>query len=159
MVDRETVEEFKRRVTPAATGLIVAGLLGFMGNCVLGFALPSIRQNQGPVRRPVGMDDDTFAAYESGRDAAVFLDCCGLTLPCLFVFPLIMLGGFQMVRMQTYWLAVTAAILAMLPCSAACVVNLPLGIWALVVLLNPEIRGAFYGRYPLDPSFSPPGMQ
>src|SRR5262249_34964754 len=39
----------------------------------------------------------------------------------------------------------TAAILAMLPCTPACFVGLPMGIWALFVLLDPKVRAAFEG--------------
>jgi hypothetical protein len=38
----------------------------------------------------------------------------------------------------------TAAILAMIPClSSCCIVGLPLGIWALVVLSKPEVKSEF----------------
>jgi hypothetical protein len=37
----------------------------------------------------------------------------------------------------------TACILAMIPCSACCLLGIPLGIWGLVVINNPEVRGAF----------------
>lgn len=39
-----------------------------------------------------------------------------------------------------------AAILAMIPCvSPCCLLGLPLGIWALIVLLKPEVKAAFQG--------------
>lgn len=37
----------------------------------------------------------------------------------------------------------TSAILALLPCSLVCIIGIPVGVWALVVLLNPEVREAF----------------
>jgi hypothetical protein len=59
---------------------------------------------------------------------------------------LILLGGIQMLRMRSYGLALFSAILAAVPClsgSACCCLGEGIGIWALVVLLNPEVRAAF----------------
>ena len=37
-----------------------------------------------------------------------------------------------------------ATIIAMVPCiSPCCLVGLPIGIWALVVLMKPEVKAAF----------------
>jgi hypothetical protein len=56
----------------------------------------------------------------------------------------IFLGARKMQSLQSYGLAMTAAILAMLPCvSPCCLVGLPIGIWALVVLSDAEVKGAF----------------
>jgi hypothetical protein len=32
----------------------------------------------------------------------------------------------------------------MLPCSICCLVGLPIGIWAVVVLSKPEVKGTFH---------------
>ena len=55
----------------------------------------------------------------------------------------IALGGWKMWNLKWYGLALRAAVLAMLPCTAGCFLGLPFGIWALVVLLDPEVRAAF----------------
>jgi hypothetical protein len=59
---------------------------------------------------------------------------------------LILLGGIQMLRLRSYGLAVFSSILVALPCisgSACCCLGEGIGIWALVVLMNPEVRAAF----------------
>ena len=57
---------------------------------------------------------------------------------------LIILGGVKMKQLRSYGLAMTATILAMIPCtSPCCVLGLPIGIWALVVLNNAEVKSAF----------------
>ena len=63
----------------------------------------------------------------------------------LIVIPslLILAGGFQMLRLQSYRLAIIAAIVALLPCSPAWLLGLPLGIWALVILARRDVRAAF----------------
>jgi hypothetical protein len=56
----------------------------------------------------------------------------------------IILGALKMKNLQSYGLAKTSSILALIPCiSPCCCITLPFGIWALVVLNRPEVRAAF----------------
>ena len=56
----------------------------------------------------------------------------------------IVFGAMKMKNLQSYALAMTAAILALIPCfTACCLIGIPFGIWALVVLLKPEVKAAF----------------
>lgn len=56
----------------------------------------------------------------------------------------IFMGASKMEKLQNHSFAFTAAILAMLPCvSPCCILGLPLGIWALVVLNKPEVKSQF----------------
>ena len=51
----------------------------------------------------------------------------------------------QMKALENYPLALTASILAIIPClSPCCLVGLPIGIWAIVVLSKPEVKAAFH---------------
>ena len=52
-------------------------------------------------------------------------------------------GGWRMMLLKSYGLAMVAAIVALLPCTFGWFLGLPIGIWALVTLLNDEVRGAF----------------
>lgn len=54
-----------------------------------------------------------------------------------------LLGGLQMYKLRHWPLAITGAITAMLPIGSCFCVGLPIGIWALVVLLNQDVRQAF----------------
>src|SRR5262249_48861747 len=48
---------------------------------------------------------------------------------------LIIVGGIKMMGLSGYGLAMTASILAMIPCtSPCCILGLPFGIWSVVVL-------------------------
>jgi hypothetical protein len=48
-------------------------------------------------------------------------------------------------KLDSYGLAMTASIVALIPCiSPCCVVGLPIGIWALVILSKPEVKSAFH---------------
>jgi hypothetical protein len=56
----------------------------------------------------------------------------------------ILLGAARMQSLQNYQFAFTTSILAMLPCvSPCCVLGLPFGIWAMVVLNRPEVKSQF----------------
>jgi predicted Zn finger-like uncharacterized protein len=53
-------------------------------------------------------------------------------------------GALRMLQLRNYGLALTASILAMLNFgNCCCVLGIPFGIWALIVLLRPEVRAAF----------------
>ncbi len=53
------------------------------------------------------------------------------------------IGAVKMRRLELYPLVVITTVTAMLPCSPGCLIGLPCGIWALVVLSRAEIRAAF----------------
>lgn len=60
-----------------------------------------------------------------------------IALICLF-------GSLRMMNLRSYGLALTAALLMLLPCgTCCCCVNVGAGIWALVVLSKPEVKAAF----------------
>lgn len=57
----------------------------------------------------------------------------------------IFFAALKMKKLENHTLAVTGAVLAMIPCiSPCCWLGLPFGIWALVVLNKPEVKGAFH---------------
>ncbi len=55
---------------------------------------------------------------------------------------LIIYGGIQMTRASSYSFCVIAAVLAMLP-TGCWLVTLPLGVWAIVILLDNNVKGEF----------------
>lgn len=64
---------------------------------------------------------------------------------------LILAGGVQLFRGRGRGLGMTSSVLAMIPCfsSCACVLGIPVGIWALVVLGGADAKAAFAaGRRP-----------
>jgi hypothetical protein len=57
---------------------------------------------------------------------------------------IVLLGASKMQKLQNHQFALTASIVAMLPCiSPCCIFGLPAGIWALVVLNRPEVKSQF----------------
>lgn len=62
----------------------------------------------------------------------------GMCLAGLMVF-----GGVQMRSLKGYGIAIAACVVGMLPCTNCCCVTLPIGIWALTILMKPEIKASF----------------
>jgi hypothetical protein len=57
----------------------------------------------------------------------------------------ILLGAIRMQQLTSHGFAMAAAIIAMIPClSPCCLLGLPFGIWALVVLSKPEVKSQFH---------------
>jgi hypothetical protein len=57
---------------------------------------------------------------------------------------LMLAGGVQMARLKMWGLALTASILALMPCNCPfCFVGIPLGIWGITMLCLPAVRKAF----------------
>jgi hypothetical protein len=136
--DRQMAES---AVSGPAIGLIVSGVLGVLLNIffiiaqVFGFAahmfdnLPN--QNPELVRM----------MQTSGGAMAILFGVLRIALSGLTIY-----GGIKMKSLQQYGLAMTAAILAVIPCCVlgpCCCISLPLGIWALVILCKPEVKSHF----------------
>jgi hypothetical protein len=62
----------------------------------------------------------------------------------LIMSVVIFMGAMKMKKLESYNFALAGTIIAMVPCiSPCCLVGLPIGIWALVILMKPEVKSAF----------------
>jgi hypothetical protein len=119
-----------------AIGLIVVAILGVLfaiisliKNLLMGGSIPANSQIQLPAW--VNMLSGTIGVVLS----IIGILMCGV----------ILLGGMKMKKLESYGLAMTVSIIAMIPClSPCCLIGLPIGIWALVVLSKPEVKSAFH---------------
>jgi hypothetical protein len=121
---------------PAIALMIVGGLecLVALANLFSAALISPARQAQGPWRQM-----PPWANAMSSGPLLVVAAVLGILLGGLILF-----GAIKMKKLQSYGLAMTASIVAMLPCSLCCVIGLPLGIWSLVVLSKPEVKSAFH---------------
>jgi hypothetical protein len=100
----------------------------------------------------------------AGKDAANDLPGFGVSavwmLVCLAASGLIAYAGWQMRQLKSWGLSMAGAIVAMIPCiSLCCLLGLPIGIWAILVLIDEDIKRAFAtgGAYVPPPGgFGPP---
>lgn len=87
----------------------------------------------------MGEGNERLVAMASGG-MGVFFSLVGLAMAGLVFF-----GASKMMKLELYGLAIAASVIAMIPCvSPCCLLGLPIGIWALVVLLNNEVKTAFH---------------
>jgi hypothetical protein len=120
------------RVAAPAIGLIITGSLGLLMQCI------------GTVRTFFMLQDFPKAvandpAFMAMGGAQLVIGLLGVVLNILII-----VGGVKMRRLESHGLAMAAAILAMIPClSPCCLLGLPFGIWAIVVLSSDEVRAAF----------------
>jgi hypothetical protein len=115
--------------------LIVTGALGLAGQ-ILGM-VGAVVQMAVPAAAP----DPEMMPFGPAFGPAVNLGFgfVGLALAILVIF-----GAVKMKNLENYALAMTSAIVAMIPCiSPCCCLGLPFGIWALVVLCDGQVQAAF----------------
>ncbi len=62
---------------------------------------------------------------------------------CVGISIVILLGGWRVRQRRSYSLGIVSAVLVMLPVNLTCCVGIPVGVWALVVLLNDDVRKSF----------------
>jgi len=132
-----------------AIGLIVAGVLNAI--CGIYFVASALIQySAGALNRSFSMDSERIGFYIG------FWGTAALGVLGFLVAPVIIFGAIQMLRGRSFGLSRTAAILAVIPLTSCCfVVGVPFGIWALVVLSQPDVKALFRGEIS-QPQFYPP---
>lgn len=128
-----------QRVKAPAMGMIVTGALGVVANLV--GAVLALLPGSG-----FGADPEMYR--EMGLEGFEFMGgpafAIGQTAIGLAITVVIILGGLKMRQLESYGLALTASILAWIPCtSPCCIISIPFGIWAFVVLLDKNVKQAF----------------
>jgi hypothetical protein len=67
-------------------------------------------------------------------------------VPLLVGLPLsgaLILGGWKMMRLELFWLALIVSVVATLPCHVGFILGLPVGLWSLAVLSRSDVKTAF----------------
>ncbi|MGE5194681.1 MAG: hypothetical protein ACM3U2_19495 [Deltaproteobacteria bacterium] len=76
-----------------------------------------------------------------------------------FVIGIVMIiGALKMMRLESHRWAMTASILALLPCSPVSLLGLAAGIWSLIVLSRPGVAAAFEAQEAARRGDLAPGM-
>jgi hypothetical protein len=81
-------------------------------------------------------------AAEGGMDEEDMFVVVLLPIFLLKSIPVIY-GGLQMMKLRNYAAAMTATIITFLPCCYCYLIELPIAIWALVVLCDYHVRAVF----------------
>jgi hypothetical protein len=122
-----------------AIGLLVTAILGLIA-VALGLIVNVLTLVGVPIGMH-GMSDPQMQKYfnMAGGGFGIIQNIIGAVIGVL-----IWRGAAKMKALENHQFAFTASILAMLPCiSPCCLLGLPFGIWALVVISKPEIKSQF----------------
>jgi hypothetical protein len=162
-----SVERARARVRVPAVLLILTGAVGLLLTAVNLINYPNLGAQLdaqfGEMKDKIDKDPkltddqkqeqkDFLGKFRDGTEQAAL----PVYLVHAVVALVVLLGGVKMLSLSGRGLAITGSVLAMIPCvnSLCCILGLPVGIWALVVLSNPEVKAAF-GAAARDP-YAPP---
>ncbi len=127
------------RVAGPATALLVMAILGIVWQ-LLGMALTMLQfALVGPFQP---------GAQDMPPELQVFSGAIGMVAGVVSVglAIVIIVGALKMKRLEHHGWAMAAAIIAVIPCfsSCCCLLEIPFGIWALVVLSDQSVKAAFH---------------
>ena len=121
-------------------GLIIAGVLNAVTGLYL-LASTLIQYSRGALNPRFSSEAEQFGFYIG------FWGTGALGILGFLVAPVIIYGAIQMMRGRSFGLSRTAAILAVIPLTSCCfLLGIPFGIWALVVLSQPDVKSLFRGE-------------
>jgi hypothetical protein len=145
----------KGRVQAPAIALIVVGILNLLGvgygvfNGAMVTFTPANRLHQQMLEMyqqfPQMQAELNKRSPDELKTQAMFMNWIAVVLG-LVITVLTIVGGIRMLALKNYALAVCGAISAAIPClscGGCCCFGEAIGIWALIVLLNAEVRAAF----------------
>ena len=145
------MNEIQQKVKLPAIGLLIAGIINGLFAFVLLIAgvFRAIAFYNGLQQLPtneaerIGFYIGTIGGY-------------AIVLITLLVSPIIIFGAIQMMRGKKYRLSKAAAVLAIIPFTACCMlIGAPFGIWAFIVLNQDDVK-AFFKEEPTRQGFAPP---
>lgn len=150
---RDRRSEAKRKVKAPAICLMVTAILGLL-LIPLGMALEFSGWNEKQQQKQIqDIENDPNLQPQQKKDIVEMQKKIRETLqPLTYGFwgvlglcgTLGLVGAIKMKNLSGRGWAYTSAIVSMTPCiSIACLLGLPFGIWALVVLANPDVKAAF----------------
>ena len=129
-------QKARERVLLPAIFLMISGGLGFayaVFNAAVFFS--GMNENQ---PNPF-IKEDPNLKNQPGYKAVQYTVVVGTVIGSAIVF----FGGLQMKNLKNRGFVMFSSILAMTPCNCCCILGLPFGIWALVVLNDEAVKRSF----------------
>ena len=131
---RPTTAPVKLMIPAVALAIISVLSIGYFAFSALSMLITPLPPDFAAQRGLQGDPETAVMAYKIGT----FI---GAAVGALINFGVIA-GAVQMIRLRGWGTAKGAAIAAIVPCSLCCL-NIPFGIWALIVLNQPDVRRMF----------------
>ena len=146
--NRSSLATGRRRAARVGAALLITAVVCGGSNVGLAVVVNGIQHANPPKESPPPswVRKEDRAAWERGRVAApgFRLLCAGVT--SLGIYLPVFLGGLRLQQGGGWGLGLTAAIMAMFPCSPGFLVGLPIGIWAIAELSNSQVKEALRPR-------------
>lgn len=143
----------KKRVFGPAIAMIIAGALGvsgaLFGAVQWGIRAAGIYPSQAEKDKQLADLEEQLGNtewWETVKWAMEFQDSpvnLLLNALSLAIGITIIVGGVKMKNLQSYGLSMTAAILTVVPIFTCCCYGMPIGIWAIVVLMSGDVKAVF----------------
>ena len=127
---------------------VISLLLGLILSMTYAFAIDTIAKPMyegvyEPMKKQPGAKAQNIPTYEEYRQSSQIVGLIFYPIGVICSIAIV-IGGGKMTKLRGYGWAMTASILAMIPCTNICAcLSIPFGIWALVVLLNSDVKRAF----------------
>jgi predicted Zn finger-like uncharacterized protein len=135
-IRRRSSEALSAVAGPAIALMITGGLSIALGILSLALNLLGVGlAAAGPAGPKGGANNVEAMAQTVGGVAGAIVGIC--------LGGVITAGAVKMKNLQSYGFAMTACILAILPCHSCCLLGIPFGIWGLVMLNKPGVKDAF----------------
>jgi hypothetical protein len=143
------------RVTAPAVGLLLVAAANFLlglGLLGLGFIYSKIPPDKAEEMLEKQNAQQVAQMRQAGLTVEAMLKVytyggLGGGALALVVALVTAVGAIRMLMLRSYGLAVIASVLAAIPCvspgACPCLFGMAVGVWALVILLDPEVRSAF----------------
>ncbi len=132
---RGNSEAVGRLAGPAICIMVVASL-AVLGQCI-SIPLNVMALTQGP--RPAAAPGDFAAQFNANPGLNLVFGVVFLALQGFILF-----GAVQMKGAKMYGVSMATAILSVIPICSSCVCfGIPFGIWALIVLMDENVKSAF----------------
>lgn len=126
------------KVNGPAIGLMATAGIGILLQLV-SLAMNMLGTGLNMANMAGGSNTPDAIANMMGGTLGVIGSIMGILIGGLIIF-----GALKMRQLQNWGLSLAATILAMIPClSPCCCLGLPIGIWALVVLLDDNVKRSF----------------
>lgn len=133
----------QEKVKAPAIAMLILGVLQVLqglGVLVLSLFVGSIARMPGFADRPEAVEIERM-----GPMITVFYGAASVFL--LAVAGFVIFAALRMMKLRSWTLCLIAAILTAVPCTSlyVCILGVPIGIWAIVVLLDKQVKSAFEG--------------
>ena len=123
----------KSRLAGPAIALLIVSILSLVTFCLFG-----------PIGVIANMNTPEFARKPEGERVANMIGQGVGVLVMILFNTIVTIGAFKMKSASSYGMAMTAAIVSMIPCCSPCyVLGIPFGVWALIVLMDEKVKAGF----------------